>query len=231
MSTDFSKLCADFLRESHRMASGEKLKASHARELVAAFFGYKSHAALLAESRYPVSRLEETNILVPNVPLMDGRRRRLTGLPASVRSSYELASNLCTFLQDEDHFTGQVWLYESLENYILEVFLPEHDYLVSDELSGVMAETNAYFDESLYESASVSEGDDDVVIEVEGVYNGTNDPDKPFSGNKIDVSVTVTLYRMAGRTGFLDFEVSAGGAVSQDWVDWEDVHGAPASPN
>ncbi len=44
MDDDISKLCADFLRANH-----EGLRASHARELVAAFFGYKSHAALLAD--------------------------------------------------------------------------------------------------------------------------------------------------------------------------------------
>ncbi|HDQ6546386.1 TPA: hypothetical protein QBF42_003944 [Escherichia coli O105:H7] len=37
MSTDLSKLCADFLRQNHVSQSTEKLKASHARELVAAF--------------------------------------------------------------------------------------------------------------------------------------------------------------------------------------------------
>ena len=37
-----SKLCSDHIRMLHNM------KASHAREIVAAFFGHKSHAAYLA---------------------------------------------------------------------------------------------------------------------------------------------------------------------------------------
>jgi len=52
VNTDLSKLCADFLRASYKSQTLGKLKASHARELVAAFFGYKSHAALLAEKNY-----------------------------------------------------------------------------------------------------------------------------------------------------------------------------------
>ncbi|EFF9634472.1 hypothetical protein GLS05_24690, partial [Escherichia coli] len=80
MSTDLSKLCADFLRQNHVSQSTEKLKASHARELVAAFFGYKSHAALMAEKTYPLVQLEEAYIFIPDIPLMNDRRSKLNGL-------------------------------------------------------------------------------------------------------------------------------------------------------
>lgn len=229
MSTDISKLCADFIRGSYLAHSGEKLKASHAREMVAAFFGYKSHAALIAEQKYPLSQLNEATILVPDILLLDKRQTRLNGLPKGLWRPHDLSARLSAFLKDEGYFGGEIWLYESLENYIMEVFLVENDHLILDELSGTMAETNAYFDEAYYESATVSYGDDDVIVEVDGTYYGSNDQDKLFSGDKIDMSVTVTLYRMAGKIGFLRCELSAGGSVNDDWVDPDLRHGAPVS--
>ncbi len=91
MSTDLSKLCADFLRQNHVSQSTEKLKASHARELVAAFFGYKSHAALMAEKTYPLVQLEEAYIFIPDIPLMNDRRSKLNGLPNDLTQSIDLA--------------------------------------------------------------------------------------------------------------------------------------------
>lgn len=232
MQIDISKVCSDFLRSEVSDSGGEKLKASHSRELTAAFFGYKSHAALLAEKEYPLERLDEADVLVPNVGLIEQRRKTLTGLPASLLSSRELASKVSRFLQDQQYFGGKVWLYESLETYVTEVLLIEEDAFIMDELSGVMAETNATFDTEFgyYESAEVTEGDDTVTVEVEGQYNGSPDPERPFCGDQIDMKVTVELPRVAGRAAFASPDISANGAVNNDWVDPELRFGNGSTP-
>ncbi len=79
MPIDISKACSDFLRSEVAANGGEKLKASHARELVAAFFGYKSHAALLAEKVYPLEDLGKADVLVPDIGLIERRRNALAG--------------------------------------------------------------------------------------------------------------------------------------------------------
>lgn len=219
MSTHLSKSCSDFLRKSYGVSGNGKLKATHARELVAAFFGYKSHAALIADQVCPVDKLEEARILVPDIPLLDQRRVRLKDLPSELLSSRELAQALCSFLQEEGYFGGDVWLYESLENYVIEVLLIENDVLIMDKLSGVMAETNACFDEACYETVSSSDEGLELVVSVEGTYGGSNHDDKPFCGDRIDMQVTVTFHLVAGRRGFLDYGISAGGTVNDDWVD------------
>ena len=221
MAPDISKRCADFLRRWHRDTHGEKLKASHARELAAALFGYKSHAAQNAEVEYPLSRLEDAAVLVPDIPLMDARRRQLNGLPGSLPPSHEIATALCRFLEDESLYGGEIWIYDSLENYVREEFLYEKDHQILDELSGVMAETNAQFEEAIYEEASVSENDEEVTVDISGTYHGSNDPDKPFCGDKITMSIVLTLPRIAGRRGFGHAELSVTGAVDDDWVDPE----------
>ncbi|RYY02283.1 MAG: hypothetical protein EOO53_11815 [Gammaproteobacteria bacterium] len=111
--------------------------------------------------------------------------------------------------------------YETLETYITEVLLRENDGTIMDELSGVMAETNAEFsDFPEYDEVEIEETDLSVVVTVNGVYSGDNVDDKPFSGDTIDFEATVILTRVAGRRAFSDYELSAGGGVRDDWSDF-----------
>lgn len=114
-----SKECADFLRSYQNMKFGQKLKATHAREIVAAFFGYKSHAAQLAESAYALSEIGDAAIMVPEVPRIEWRLSRLKGLPSELPIAMKLARILSDFLVSEGWFGGRVWLYETLGNYIV----------------------------------------------------------------------------------------------------------------
>lgn len=209
-----SKECTDFLRVHHESAYGQKLKATHAREIVAAFFGYKSHAAQLSESSFPLSEIEDAAIMVPDVQRIEWRLRRLNGLPSNLPTAMELARVISDFLVEDDWFGGQVWLYESLGNYITEEYLRENDSIVSDELSGEMASTNAYFEDfPEYEEPSVVEGLDEVQISAMGTLSGSSDQDRPYSGHEIGFNATVTLPRVAGRTCFMEPFLEVGGAV------------------
>ena len=102
-----SKLCADHLRV-YADARGIKLKAAHAHELVAAFFGYNSRAALLAEQAYPLDHLEDAQLLVPDILRMEQRRACMQGLPMSLASSSDLAGELVERLKAEGLFSGEV---------------------------------------------------------------------------------------------------------------------------
>lgn len=222
MSIDLSKLCADFLRQNHASKSTEKLKASHARELVAAFFGYKSHAALMSEKTYPLEKLEEAYIFIPDIPLMNERRAKLSGLPNDISPSIEIAKLLSNMITSEGLCGGDVWLYDTLETYIAEVLLPNCQALIDDELSGAMAETNAgFYDAPYYEDAQIEDRGDELVAIVKTQYKGEPLDDKPFCGDTLDMVVQVTLPRMAGKRGFYDFELEVGGSVNDDWVDPE----------
>lgn len=59
-----TKLCADSLRTFTDDTYGIKLKASHAHEIVAALFGYKSRAALLADTTLPLSQLPRAEFII-----------------------------------------------------------------------------------------------------------------------------------------------------------------------
>jgi|GEM_PF-643528 len=64
MQHDITKLCADSLRSFTENRLDFKLKSSHAHELVAAFFGYQSRAALLADTQFPISNLEQADYII-----------------------------------------------------------------------------------------------------------------------------------------------------------------------
>jgi hypothetical protein len=233
MHPDISKLCADFLRSEYVAVTsgGSKLKVSHARELVAAYFGYKSHAALLAEAKYPLHLLEAAQVLIPDIRLIEERRGSLTGLPADIAASADIASSISDYLQAQGLFGGKVWLHESLGEYVLEELLPDEDAHICDELSGAMAETNAYFDEAIYESAEIFDGSDGLRIEVEGQYNGSSDLDRPFCGDQIDMAVTVELTRVAGKVAYTEPTISANGSVNWDWAMPDDDDNPPKTPS
>jgi hypothetical protein len=222
MSIDLSKLCADFLRQNYASQSTNKLKASHARELVAAFFGYKTHAALMAEKTYPLSQLQDAFIFIPDISLMNDRRKKLSGLPNDLNQSIDLAKLLSNMLSEEGLCGGDVWVYDTLDTYIVEVLLPDCQSLIDDQLSGTMAETNAEsFDAPYYDDIQIEDRSGELVAIAKAQYKGEPMNDKPFCGDTLDIVVQVTLPRMAGKRGFFDFELEARGSVNYDWVDPE----------
>ena len=103
------KKCADFLRSYYRTLTGNKLKSSHAHELVAAFFGYGTAAALQAETKFPLTALDEAAFLIPDLLWMEQRVQQIQGLPADLPPVDDLASAICDFLVATDHFTNTVW--------------------------------------------------------------------------------------------------------------------------
>ena len=82
MQLEITKRCADSLRSFSQNKFGVQIKSSHAHELVAAYMGYSSRAALLADSKCPITNLRQADILVltPTV-LIKERRAELKGLP------------------------------------------------------------------------------------------------------------------------------------------------------
>jgi hypothetical protein len=64
-----------FLTRLHPNNFGIQLKSSHVHELVAAYFGYASRAALIADTQCPFGKLKDAEIIIlkPSAPLVDQR--------------------------------------------------------------------------------------------------------------------------------------------------------------
>lgn len=222
MSIDLSKLCANNLQAYCSSQTSNKLQPFHDEELVAAFFGYENHAALVNEKNHPMDKLEDAHIFIPDIPLMDQCCARLKDLPQNLPSSKLLAEHLSGFLLEEGYFSGEVWLYDTLESYIIEVFLPDHQSDINNQLSGIMAETNAsFFDQPCYKDLNTQDNGDELIVTAKDEYQGESLDGKPFCGDTIDMTVRVELVRIAGKRGFSGFDIRDGEAVNDDWVNPE----------
>lgn len=107
---DIAKICADSLRSFANDNYGIKLGASHAHELVAAFLGYKSRAALLADNAYPIGNLAEAEfiLLEPSISLIDQRLKELDIRSSELLSGSILAEAICSAIKDNSQFGGGV---------------------------------------------------------------------------------------------------------------------------
>ena len=213
-----SKSCSDYLRE--RFAG---LKTSHARELVAAFFGYKSHAALLSDKAHPIEELSDAQILIPDEVMIYERKECLKGLPDSLPSGMDLAYEIADFLQAEQLFEGEVWHCDDIGEYMIEEYLPQHlSPQLDDELADVIESVNAFFEEIEYDEVDVDEKPNNIYITVKGTYSGVSLDDDDFNGDTIDFEVFIKLPRWAGKVAFSEPEIEVEGTVNRDYLDEED---------
>ena len=216
------KQCADHLRAQYSNRTGGKLKSGHAHELAAAFFGYGTAAAARAEKTYPLDALRRAEIMIPDLSMMDTRIDEISGTPDDLLPLVDdLAKQLVAFLGTCGVFTGKVWWTRKLKEYIEVSFIPENVLTIEDSLAGEMAETNAYFDEVYPEDIEVDVNDDGVTVEVVGSLNGETHEDKPYCGDSINFTSTITLGRVAGRTAFLAPDMETSGSV--DYSAFEDA--------
>lgn len=119
-----SKLCADNLRTFANNNFSIKLKASHAHELVAAYFGYKSRAALIADTISPIYNLPKAEIIVMSSDkLIDQRRSELEELPLELPDSYTLGESVYAILFSDRWWKGlypPFRSFEALARFIVE---------------------------------------------------------------------------------------------------------------
>ena len=88
------KRCADHLRVHHASVTGGRLSSGNAHELVAAFVGYATAAALQAEPTSLLDYLPQAGVLVPDLARLEARRLGIAGLPAALSHADGVATVL-----------------------------------------------------------------------------------------------------------------------------------------
>ena len=108
MQLEITKRCADSLRSFSQNKFGVQIKSSHAHELVAAYMGYSSRAALLADSKCPITNLRQADVLVltPTAPIKE-RRAELKGLPEDLPD--DIAEGVYLPLYEEKGILHKIW--------------------------------------------------------------------------------------------------------------------------
>ena len=108
MKSEITKACADSLRAFAQNNYGVQLKSSHAHELVAAYFGYASRAALLADQNFPIGNLTEAESIILNPPTLfvDERLKSLENLPSGLPSIGILAEGVYAPIVGDEKFSS-----------------------------------------------------------------------------------------------------------------------------
>lgn len=186
MQHDITKLCADSLRATTLEKYGVKLKPTHAHELGAAFFGYPSKNAMLADTKYPISNLHQAKIVVmaPD-EFIDQRRTDLEGLSPELPDSYSLGEGVYAAL-----FANVQWgsAFPPFRSFLsLVKFMAEDRGLI---------ESGNLYNIPRHHILDVKNPEDSVLLTIKHAH-------KADDGNMhVDAVTTVELPRVAGRIGF-----------------------------
>ncbi len=201
-----AKLCADQLRVISNNY-GVKLKSSHAHELVAAFFGYKSKAALLSDTLASIENIRQaqTFVLIPS-PFIEERRKCLIDLPSDLPDTYTLGEEMFTFLVAQkmlvaNSFASWVHLAEALTNEYLQI----NGNLILSKNFGPTENARNIFNKPVYEfNPKLETTANGVKLTVSNRYYGSSH----VNFQPIDVVLTIKLQRIAGHFGYAKPEIS-----------------------
>ena len=193
MKLDITKACADSLRAFTQNNYGIQLKSSHAHELVAAYFGYSSRAALLADKQCPIVNLTDAEIIILHPPTLfvDQRLKSLENLPSELPPSDILAEGVYAPIVADKKFFGKIWLgLHEVAMALVEERAQEFKMFGTNigEMDWI-----SHVDVKTTESA--------VLITV--IFDYPANATKPLRHSKVDI----TLSRIAGDIGYTKLEV------------------------
>lgn len=204
MKYDIAKECADSLRSFTENHLGVQLKSSHAHELFAAYMGYPSRAALIADTKFPITNLSQAEFIVlqPTAFIKD-RCKQLNGLPEEIM----------------DGLTEGLDSPMLLEKWFLHKILPTMEYLALTLANEGMILRGMYFkDQKIQrEGVTVEPYKEGVCLRVSREYVS---PRRLLSGQQgmrcvVDL---IKLKRVAGNVGYTK--------TGHHWADAETLEAA-----
>ena len=188
MQSKIFKLCADSLRTFSKEKHNIKLKAAHAHELVAAFFGYSSKNAMLADSKYSIRSLNSAEIIVmTSDEFIDQRRDNLQGLSSELPNNYTLGEVIYGFLFSDEYWSSPYPPFRSFEK--LAKFLVENN----DAFQNVF---KFYRDIPMHHIVDVKDSESELTLTVLHSYRSSTG--EMLVGGK----TTIKLPRVVGRIGY-----------------------------
>lgn len=188
MNREISKLCADSLRTLASEDYGVKLKSAHAHELVAAYFGYKSKNALLADEDYPISALAQAEIVVtmPDA-FLNKRRVGLQEVSPDLPDNSILYETIRSVLVANEWLRSPFPLFSNLDTLARSLLArsPQYD-----------AAFPFYRDLPMEHFVSVEDTEDFVLLTVAHALEPRSED------SLVNGYTTITLPRVAGRIGY-----------------------------
>lgn len=188
MQQDIPKMCADSLRTFTKEKLNIKLKAAHAHELVASYFGYPSKNAMLADTEYSINSFQKAKIVImaPD-SYIDERRKNLQGLSAELPNSYMLGESVYAPLLSDEFWSSKYPPFRSFEKAAKYLATNNHSF---------QSVFQFYQDVPLHHLVSLKAEKRKVVLSVVHATKNTNG-DMVGNGKTI-----IELQRIAGHIGF-----------------------------
>jgi hypothetical protein len=207
-----SKLCADHLRD-FCSNNNIKLKSGHAHELVAAFFGYKSKAAMQADTSCSIENIRQANILVlmPSA-FINERRQSLEGLPADLADTSILGEEMFAYLMSKNKFAARPFgAWGHLAEKLTTEYLQQHGNLILPPSFGPFERAHNIFNKPLYEfNPKIEATNKEVKLVFKNRYYGSHS----INFEPINVVIAIKLQRIAGHVGYAKADISV--AVIED---------------
>lgn len=124
MTDDIIRQCANHLRTSLTENHNITLKTSHAHEIVAALFGYKSKASMLADKKYPITKLAKSELMMFEraFSCIDKRMEALNDLPDGLPNNDVIAETVYALFENKSE--GQRQAYTNFEDMAIELAKP-----------------------------------------------------------------------------------------------------------
>jgi hypothetical protein len=200
-----AKFCADYLR-AFSNNHGVKLKSGHAHELVAAFFGYKSKAAMQADTLCSIENIGKAEIFVLTPSMfIDDRRKCLEDLPSELPDTYTLGESMLVFLASENRLSGRSFAsWAHLAEVLTTEYLQKHGDLILPLNFRPYEKARNIFNKPLYEfKPKIEITDNEVKLTVTNRYYGSQN----VNFQAIDVRLAINLQRIAGYVGYKNAEI------------------------
>lgn len=201
------KLCADHLR-AIASNQGIKLKSGHAHELAVAFFGYKSKAAMLADTLSPESNFSQvkTLVLMPSSFIAE-RQRCLDGLSANLLDIYTLGEEMFVKLISEGNFSFRSFAsWAHLTAVLATEYLQKRGDLILPSKVRLYEKFSDFFKKPLYEfNPQIETTNSGVGLIVSNKYQAPNNVRLQGS---IEIKFAIKLQRIAGYVGYSNAEVT-----------------------
>ena len=188
MKREISKLCADSLRTLASEKYGVKLKSAHAHELVAAYFGYRSKNALLADENHPISALAQAeSVVMMSDDFFNRRRINLQELSSDLPDNSVLREAIRGALVANGWLKSPFPPFTDFEKLAKSLVARSHQY---------QAAFTFHREIPLDHFVAAESGESTAVLTVTHAYN-------PRSEETLaEGRTTITLPRVAGRIGF-----------------------------
>lgn len=199
-----TQLCAKFLIEVSKK-HGFKLKSTHAYELQAAIFGYKTNTSLLTDKQFQLSNLFQAQVIL-QIPSehIDLRRKNLQALSQELPKSDILTGIIYNYLKSEKLINSEIFQYSRLEEFALSL---THNYHNQKQL-------NKIYITPVYEEVKIEISNEGILLQVIPFHNQLssseyiNDPSLQYKNISTAILTTIWLKRIAGHIGYAEPEIN-----------------------